>query len=288
MRERIEVGMAVVESRKRRWTVRGLKFLGASLLFWLLAAYLVLPFLWTHYEHQPAMVDAPKTTVTAQGIPGDPLNVGLIGDREGLVRAMARAGWDPADPVTLRTSLEIAGSVIRDRPYPDAPVSPLFVFGRKQDLAFEKPVGDNARRRHHVRFWKAPELGRDGLPLWIGAVTFDRSVGLSHRTGQITHHIAPDVDAERDGLVADLRRAGRLRVLYQVTGVGATLFGRNGGGDPYYTDGELTVGVLAADAATVAPEELDNPPIIDLKEQLWSAIKPLLDAQAKSTPDENP
>ena len=84
--------MAAVESRKRRWTVRGLKFLGASLVFWLLAAYLVLPFLWTHYEHQPSMVGAPKTTVTAQGIPGDPLNVGLIGDREGLVHAMARAG----------------------------------------------------------------------------------------------------------------------------------------------------------------------------------------------------
>jgi hypothetical protein len=279
---------SAVESRKRRWAVRGLKILGALLVFWLLAAYLVLPFLWTHYEHQPAMVDAPKTTVTAQGIPGDLLNVGLIGDREGLVHAMARAGWAPADPVTLRTSLEIAGSVIRDRPYPDAPVSPLFVFGRKQDLAFEKPVGDNARRRHHVRFWEAPELGREGLPLWIGAVTFDRSVGLSHRTGQITHHIAPDVDAERDGLIADLRRAGRLRVIYQVTGVGATLFGRNGGGDPYYTDGELTVGVLAADAATVAPEELDNPPIIDLKEQLWSAIKPLLDAQEESAPDEHP
>jgi hypothetical protein len=187
---------------------------------------------------------------------------------------MARSGWDPADPVTLRTSLEIAGSVIRDRPYPDAPVSPLFVFGRKQDLAFEKPVGDNARRRHHVRFWKAPELGRDGLPLWIGAVTFDRSVGLSHRTGQITHHIAPDVDAERDGLVDDLRRAGRLRVIYQVTGVGATLFGRNGGGDPYYTDGEIRVLVLVRGGVPneAVPVELPSPPLIEWKDRIWHGV----------------
>jgi hypothetical protein len=279
---------AVVRSRKRRWTVRGLKILGVVVVVWLAAAYLILPFLWKHYEHQPGMENAPKTTMTAQGIPGDPLNVGLIGDEKEIVDAMAEAGWDPADPVTLRTSLAIASSVIRNRPYLDAPVSPLFVFGRKQDLAFEKPVGDSARHRHHVRFWKSTELGKDGMPFWIGAVTFDRSVGLSHRTGQITHHIAPDVDAERDGLIADLRQAGRLRVLYQVTGVGATLLGRNGGGDLYYTDGELTVGVLAADFATAAPEELDNPPIIDLKEQLWSALKPLLDSGAGSRPVEAP
>jgi len=277
-----------IRSRKRRWTIRGMKIFGVVLVVWLMTAYLILPFLWKHYEHQPGMESAPKVTVTAQGIPGDPLNVGLIGDEKELVDAMTRSGWDPADPVTMRTSIAIASSVIRDRPYVDAPVSPLFVFGRKQDLAFEKPVGDNARRRHHVRFWKSTDLGKDGMPLWIGAVTFDRSVGISHRTGQITHHIAPDVDADRDGLMADLRRSGRLRILYQVTGVGATLLGRNGGGDLYYTDGELTVGVLAADTATVAPEELDNPPIIDLKEQLWSAIKPLLDSGAGPGPDEGP
>ena len=146
----------------------------------------------------------PRRRLTAQGIPGDPLNVGLIGTRKELISAMLDAGWDPADPTTLKSSLGIAGSVLLRRPYRDAPVSNLFVFGRRQDLAFEKPVGRSASHRHHVRFWRAPELGQDGVPLWIGAVTYDRSVGLSHRTGQITHHIAPDIDAERDGLITDL------------------------------------------------------------------------------------
>ena len=266
-------------SRARRWSGRGGKILTAVVTFWLLIAYLIAPFFWTHYEHHPAMVDAPRVTVTAQGIPGDPLNVGLVGTKAGLVRAMADAGWNAADPVTLRTSLEIAGSVLAGRPYRDAPVSPLFVFGREQDLAFEKPAGASAKRRHHVRFWESADLGRDGSPLWIGAVTFDRSVGLSHRTGQITHHIAPDVDAERDALIAGLRERGRLREVFQVTGVGATLFGRNGGGDLYYTDGELTVGVLAdAGRDDEAPATLDNPPVIRLKEQLWSAVKPMLES----------
>ena len=150
-------------------------------------------------------------------------------------------------------------------------------FGRKQDLAFQKAAGKSARRRHHVRFWKSVELGHAGTPLWIGAVTFDKSVGFSHRTGQITHHIAPDIDSERDGLVADLRSHGFLSELYQVTGVGATLLGRNGGGDLYYTDGELTIGVLAnAAAVDRRAERLENPPAVQIKEQLWSALKPIL------------
>ncbi len=263
--------------RRIRLLIRALQGVADQLVAWLLAAYLVLPWLWKHYEHQPGLEDAPKVSVTAQGIPGDPLNVGFIAAEAAIVRAMVGSGWDPADPITLGTSLRIAGSVLRNRPYPDAPVSNLFVFGRKQDLAFEKPVGGNAGRRHHVRFWKSADLGRDGVPLWTGAATFDRSVGLSHRTGQITHHIAPDVDAERDALIADLRDGGRLALIYQVTGVGATLLGRNGGGDLYYTDGELTVGVLAAAAARPrTPERLDNPTTVQIKDQLWSAIKPML------------
>ena len=244
---------------------------------WLLAAYLILPALWRHYEHHPALEDAPKTTLTAQGIPGDPLNVGLIGAEEALVHAMIGSGWDPADPITLRSSLRIAGSVLLDKPYADAPVSDLFLFGRKQDFAFEKPAGVSARHRHHVRLWRSAGLGRGGVPLWIGAVTYDRSVGLSHRTGQITHHIGPDIDAERDGLIADLREGGRLAELFQVTGVGSTLVGRNGGGDRYFTDGELTVGVLVSgDDRTRRPERLDNPVAVRIKEQLWTAIRPLL------------
>lgn len=273
-RERLSAGKP---SWRRRFLVRAAKVFVVVLSLWLLAAYVLLPALWRHYEHQPALEDAPKTTVTSQGISGDPLNVGLIGFEGGVVHAMLNSGWNPADPVTLRTSVQIARSVLFNRPDADAPVSNLFLFGRKQDLAFEKPAGASARHRHHVRFWRSVELGRDGVPLWIGAVTYDRSVGLSHRTGQITHHIGPDVDAERDGLIGDLRKRGWLTELFQVTGVGATLVGRNGGGDRYDTDGELTVGVLISDdKRNQRPERLDNPVAVRLKQQLWTALRPLL------------
>ncbi|WP_435021524.1 LssY C-terminal domain-containing protein [Tundrisphaera sp. TA3] len=282
----------LVPPHRPRWKTvlnRGLKAFGVTVIAWVLMAYLILPAIWKHYEHNPALEEAPKVATTSQGIPGDPLNVGLIGPESAVVHAMLAAGWDPADPITLGTSLRIAGSVLRRKPYPDAPVSDLFLFGRKQDLAFEKPAGRSASRRHHVRFWRSDDLGRDGAPLWCGAVTFDRSVGLSHRTGQITHHIGPDVDAERDALIGGLRDAGRLSEIYQVTGVGATLLGRNGGGDLYFTDGELTIGVLApAESRDESPDLLPNPQPVRIKEQLWTAIRPLLQSLPDPATTEDP
>ena len=85
-------------------------------------AYILLPWAWTHYEHQKGLAGLTMVTRTAQGIPGDAINVGLVGSKEDVVCAMHAAGWYPADPITLRSSLAIVGSVVLDRPYRDAPV----------------------------------------------------------------------------------------------------------------------------------------------------------------------
>ena len=205
-------------------------------------------------------------TRTAQGIPGDPINVGLVGSREDVLCAMHAAAWYPADPITFRSSLEIVGSVVLDRPYRDAPVSSLFYEGRREDLAFEKPDGRSADRRHHVRFWEVLKQGEEGRPVWLGSVTFDRGVGLSHYTGQVTHHIAPNIDAERDGLTDDLKAAKVVEAIYEVSGIGPTLNGRNGEGDPYYTDGEIEISRLVAGCNVKAETavELSNPPLVDI------------------------
>jgi LssY C-terminus len=220
--------------------------LGIALGAYLLVAYGILPLVWTEVErgHHPALEGLPKLTYNADDIPADPLNVALVGDEAAVVAAMLAAHWHPADPITLRSSLKIAESVVLHRPDPDAPVSPLYVFGRKQDLAFEEDVGGSADRRHHVRWWRAEPLDAAGRPLWIGDATFDRDAGLSHLTGQITHHIEPDIDAERNQLMADLVAAGQLATRYEWPGIGATQDGRNAGGDRYYTDGMIAVGVL--------------------------------------------
>jgi LssY C-terminus len=82
-------------------------------------------------------------------------------------------------------------------------------------------------------------------PLWLGAATFDRGVGVSHYTGQVTHHVDADVDAERDLLLRDLEKSGRLVRGYRVPGFGRPTHGRNGGCDRYFTDGMVAVAVLA-------------------------------------------
>jgi hypothetical protein len=155
----------------------------AILLGYTSLAYIVLPAFWTHYEHQRGLATLPMVTRTAQGIPGDPINIGLIGNEREVLCAMNEAGWFPADPVTLRSSIEIAGSVLLDREYKDAPVSNLFYLGRREDLAFEKPAGKSADRRHHVRFWKVLDKGQEDRPVWLGSDTFDKGVGISHFTG---------------------------------------------------------------------------------------------------------
>ena len=227
-----------------------------------------------HYEHQRKLANLPMVTRTAQGIPGDPINVGLVGDEKDMLCAMQAAGWFPADPVTLRSSIEIAGSVLLDRPYRDAPVSNLYYLGRREDLAFEKPDGSSADHRHHVRFWKVLEKGEENRPVWLGAVTFDRSVGVSHYTGAITHHIGADLDAERKLLPTDLEAAFMVDAKYQVTGIGPTMAGRNGGGDLYYTDGEVWILRLveACQKRDGPAIVLPSPPATEFKDQLWQGI----------------
>jgi hypothetical protein len=215
------------------------------LLVWLVAAYLVLPVLWKRYTHRhPPLEDMPGITYTADGIPGDPLNVALIGTRAEVMTIMVAAKWYPADPLTLRSCLEIAEASVLKRPYDAAPVSSLYLFGRKEDLAFEQPVGDNPRKRHHVRFWKTQRVNGDGRPIWVGSAVYDERVGLSRTTGQITHVTAADVDAERDYLFQCLEATGDLAERYVVDGFHKQLQGRNGGGDPWHTDGKLFVGVI--------------------------------------------
>jgi hypothetical protein len=195
-------------------------------------------------RYQLALQKVPRRARTRLGLAGDPINLALVCTEKQLVQAMLRAGWLPADPITFSSSVRIAASTIFHRPYPSAPVSNLYVGKRKQDLAFEQLVGKDARRRHHVRFWLSGEFDADGRPIWLGAATFDSRVEISRTTGLLTHRIAPEVDAERDKVLNDLRTAGTIERSYWIAPFQEKLKGRNGGGDPYFTDGRLAVGVL--------------------------------------------
>ena len=216
------------------------------LVLWGLLAYIIVPKLWESYaHHHPAFDDVPGVTVAGDGIPGDPLNVSLVGNKTEVMKIIVAARWYPADPLSFKSCLEIAEATVLKRPYEEAPVSSLYLFGRKEDLAFEQPVGDNPRERHHVRFWKTEKFDTDGRPIWIGSAVFDKHVGLSRTTGQITHVTGDNVDAERDFLFQCLQKTGMLFEQYPIDGFHKVLSGHNGGGDPWKTDGRLFVGVIA-------------------------------------------
>ena len=217
-----------------------------GLLLWAVAAYLLAPLVWRQVERgEDALLTGPRLTETADGHPGDPVNVALLGVEEQVVRAMNAAGWSPADPITLATSVRIIMDSVVRRPDDQAPVSNLYLFGRKEELAFELPVGNSPRQRHHVRFWKWDRLHQNKV-VWFGSASFDERVGLSYTTGEVTHHIGPDVDAERDLIMRGLRQAGWAVREYFIDGFHPHLEGRNGGGDLWRTAGRLGVVVLQA------------------------------------------
>ncbi len=260
---------------RRRLRRRRIGFVALSLIaIYLSLAYVALPALWRRHERQKGLDPLPMTTVTSLGMPGDALNVGLEGSETDVICAMQAAGWSPADPITLKSSLKITGSVLFNRPYSKAPVSPLFYLGRREDLDFEKPAGRSADTRHHVRFWKVLDAGDDGLPVWLGAATFDRGIGVSHYTGQVTHHIAPDIDAERDLLSVDLVAANKVDASYETSGVEPSIALRNGGGDFYYTDGEIRFSKLTpgCDNHNAQPATLPTPPLVQTRGWIWRNI----------------
>ena len=217
----------------------------AFLLIWVLAAYVLLPRL----NRLLTRIYVPSYFIgrarTADGLLGDPVNLAVIGRPEDLRDALLRSGWTEADPVTWRSSWRIVRDSLLRRSYPAAPVSPLFVFGQKQTLAFEREVAGSPAQRHHVRFWSCPPEWR--LPGgWqvdlVGAATFDRRVGLSLFTFQITHKIAEQTDTERDLVVAAL--AGTGATVHIVRHFSTGYHARNGGGDAIETDGDLPIVAL--------------------------------------------
>ncbi|HEY5705550.1 MAG TPA: LssY C-terminal domain-containing protein [Terrimicrobiaceae bacterium] len=244
----------VAEARRRRWRLAAWKLILWLLVAWAAAAYLLVPWLWKiYFRHHRALTGVDRVTHTGDGHPGDPVNISVAGTETQVIQAMIAAGWYPADPITFRSSVRIAVDSVFRRPDDEAPVSSLYLFGRKQDLAFEQPVGNSPRQRHHVRFWHSEER-ESGRPMWLGAATFDERVGLSYTTGEVTHHIGPNVDAERDRIANELEKVDRVQEVYWINDFHPRLEGRNGGGDPWHTDGRLAVVVLK-DRSDVPPQE---------------------------------
>ena len=234
----------------------------ALALSYAVAAYVILPravLISLKILHRKRV---PSYTITGDGLPGDPVNLVLVGTMAQLEAAFAKAGWSQADRLNLASSWRMARAFVFNSPYPTAPFSTLYLFGRGQDIGFQKAIDDSPRKRHHVRFW-AKRLAREaalgqadfwrsaGRPpsdarvLWIGAGTKDTGFSFTRLTFQLTHATDPDTNVERDFIIAELvgktlvedvksYRAGQQLPAAQV--------------NHYVTDGEVTTARLVIEA----------------------------------------
>ena len=95
-----------------------------------------------------------------------------------------------------------------------------------------------------MRFWKCPPgwlLPGGYRADWLAAGTYDRSVGLSLFTLQVTHKIDADTDVERDHVVATVSAAEPAASVITIRDFSTGYHARNGGGDAIVTDGDLPV-----------------------------------------------
>jgi hypothetical protein len=194
----------------------------AILITYALAAYLLIPALIRLIRIVFPPKHLPLYCVTPDGFASDPLNIGVFGDRRQLIVAMEQAGWHMADPYHGRFLVQHVLSIVFGREYRNAPVSNLYLFGRRQDLAFEIPM-DGMANRHHVRFWATTYQDKEKLTvrsihwqhrkthvqgddlLWVGAASLDVGIAPIRHNMQITHMIHPDTNAERELIVKQLR-----------------------------------------------------------------------------------
>ena len=189
---------------------------------------------------------------------GDPLNLVLVGHPDDLLAAAARAGWAFTHRVTFDSIRRTIGAALSGAAYPVAPVSPLYLLGRSQDLALQR-ARNNIVQRNHLRLWLAP-FRFEGRSVWIGQVSRDVAVKLTTKSATLTTHVIDaNVDEAREHLLQTLLDAGAVERFAFVTGlppVTSTAPRSNLTGDPWYTDGLRLVVMLSAGAAT-PPEAVE-------------------------------
>ena len=221
------------------------------------AAYIILPRIVRMGLKVLQRKRVPRYTITGDGLPGDPVNLVLLGTLAQLQAAFATAGWSGADRLGLRSSWRMVRAFVFNSSYPTAPFSTLYLFGRGQDVGFQKAIDGSPRKRHHIRFWALdPVLAEttwgtskfwlntdrpphDASVYWIGAGTKDTGFSLTQLTFQITHATDSDTNTERDFIISELRNskvigdAGKVPAGQHVEHI-----------NHYITDGEIALAAL--------------------------------------------
>lgn len=198
---------------------------------------------------QQALRDLPCCVTNEAGDrTGDPLNLVLIGDPPDLLSAASRAGWSFSHRITFDSVRRMVGAALSGTSYPVAPVSPLYLFGRRQDVALQRPRSTIVQR-NHLRLWLAP-FRFEGRSVWVGQVSRDVAVKATAQSSTLTTHVIdPNVDEAREHLLQSLLVAGaveRFAFLEAMSPAPRQSPRVNLTSDPYFTDGLRVIAILPA------------------------------------------
>ena len=178
---------------------------------------------------------------------GDPLNIIVIGNVEQVLNAFLDNGWDETEMLTSGNMIKAAKAFLSGSSYRHTIISPLYCFGRQQDLSMQKPR-KTISARNHLRLWMT-SLRYHNKPVWIGQISRDVGVRMTSKTWPpFTHKISPAVDEAREYIVEDMGISDKLAEFGFVGGVGvssSTEPRTNLTGDPYFTDGLRAVLILS-------------------------------------------
>jgi hypothetical protein len=238
----------------------------ALLAAYCVLAYLVIPSLIRLFRLVIKPNHIPNYVTTSDGWPSDPVNIAIVAkNKKGLIEAMKAAGWYKADDLTFRSGLRELRSIVMNSPYPEAPLSNLYLFGQKQDIGFEIPTNraGSARTRHHVRFWRVrdpsdrhvaahPHLSfwqqqlhtllNRRSDVWVGAATEEVTpLDIQWYTGRLTHGGSHNSDRERDFIIQTLKDSGRTRRVYSTDPGEEITFRGQQFRTIYVTDGSVKV-----------------------------------------------
>ena len=196
----------------------------------------------------------PRFTMAGDGFYIDPVNIILTGTKEQLEKAFKKTGWYGVDKLRLKSGIKIMFSYTFNKSYLRAPVSNLYLFGRKQDICFQQQIGKCPRKRHHIRFWaantneiidpmdinywrKKQKINKNEAFTWIGSGSEDVGLTFTKLTYQPTHKVDPNVDKERNYILSSLKKSNCVgKVKYYKPG--AFKVGK------YISDGKIAVAKL--------------------------------------------
>jgi LssY-like putative type I secretion system component LssY len=182
------------------------------------------------------LAGAPQRDSGKDGKPGDPLNLVIIGDETEIRDVFAAAGWDIPERETGSSLIAAVRAAVSQQGYGKTPISDLYLYGQRENLAFEKML-NTFTKRHHLRLWRSPVTTSDGREIWLGAATHDS--GIDIHPGVVSHAIDPNLDLERAKVGADLILSGHIAGLALVGRPNPLSEGLTATGASWKTDGRL-------------------------------------------------